>query len=72
MDFCEKIFSAKKCERCGAPLKMRCLSLTSDEVICVDCKEAERKTSEYQEKAKELSALPEQPVKKRRKKNGKR
>lgn len=40
-------FEKKVCDRCGAPLNIRIMSMYNEDVICMKCKEKERKREDY-------------------------
>ena len=45
----DDFFKKTHCDRCGAPLKVRTMSMYNTDVICMACKEKERKRSDYRE-----------------------
>ena len=47
-DFLKK----KYCDRCGAELKVRTMSMFNEDVICMDCKEKETHHPDYEKARK--------------------
>ena len=45
----DRFFQATRCDRCGAPLTVRTLSMYNEDVICMACKEKEQKRPDYHE-----------------------
>ena len=45
----DRFFQVTRCDRCGAPLTVRILSMYNEDVICMECKEKERKRPDYRE-----------------------
>ena len=45
----DDFFKKTKCDRCGGPLTVRIMSMFNEDVICMDCKEKERKRPDYRE-----------------------
>ena len=45
----DRFFQATRCDRCGAPLTVRIMSMYNEQVICPQCKEKERKRPDYRE-----------------------
>lgn len=45
----DRFFTAKRCDRCGCSLegKARIMSMYNEDVLCMDCKDAETKRSDY-------------------------
>lgn len=43
----DDFFKKKHCDRCGAVLKMRIMSMFNEDVICLACKKAETERSDY-------------------------
>ena len=43
----DPFFSKKHCDRCGAELAVRTMSMLNEDVICMVCKEKERQRSDY-------------------------
>ncbi len=41
------IFSATHCDRCGKKLTSRIMSMYNTDIICMECKDAERKRADY-------------------------
>lgn len=48
----DDFFKKKICDRCGAELKVRTMSMFNEDVICMECKEKETHHSDY-EKARD-------------------
>lgn len=48
----EEFYSKKNCDRCGAALDGRTLSVMNMDVICLDCKDVETLHPKYSEAAK--------------------
>lgn len=48
----DDFFKKKFCDRCGAELKVRIMSMFNEDVICMECKEKETKHPDY-EKARD-------------------
>lgn len=48
----DDFFKKKTCDRCGAELKVRTMSMFNEDVICLECKEKETKHPDY-EKARD-------------------
>jgi hypothetical protein len=42
-------FTKKSCDRCGAELKIRIMSMFNEDVICMSCKEKEMEHPKYNE-----------------------
>lgn len=40
-------FTKKHCDRCGAELTVRTMSMLNEDVICMRCKEKERQRPDY-------------------------
>lgn len=40
-------FTKKHCDRCGADLTVRIMSMYNKDVICMSCKEKERQRADY-------------------------
>lgn len=54
----DDFFTKRVCDRCGAPLTTRIMSMYNMDVICPDCKQKERERSDYRNAADaELEAL---------------
>lgn len=49
----DDFFTKKYCDRCGAELKVRTMSMFNTDVICMECKEKETHHPDY-EKAREV------------------
>jgi len=45
----DRFFEKTNCDRCGAPLTVRIMSMYNDDCICMECKEKERKREDYRE-----------------------
>ena len=45
----DDFFRKKVCDRCGAPLTVRIMSMFNEQVICMACKEKERRRTDYRE-----------------------
>ena len=45
----DTFFSKTRCDRCGAPLTVRIMSMFNEDVICMECKEKERQRSDYRD-----------------------
>ena len=45
----DSFFSKTRCDRCGAPLTVRIMSMFNEDVICMECKEKERQRPDYRE-----------------------
>ena len=45
----DHFFDATNCDRCGAPLTARIQSMYNSQVICMECKDAERKRVDYRQ-----------------------
>lgn len=45
----DRFFEKTNCDRCGAPLTVRIMSMYNDDCICMECKEKERKCEDYRE-----------------------
>jgi hypothetical protein len=46
----DRFFNQKNCDRCGGSLeKGRIMSMYNSDCLCLNCKEAETKRSDYQE-----------------------
>ena len=45
----DKFLSQETCSRCGGGLNVRVMSMFNEEVICVNCKDEERKHPRYKE-----------------------
>ena len=45
----DRFFQVTRCDRCGAPLTVRIMSMFNEDVICMACKEKERKRPDYRE-----------------------
>ena len=45
----DTFFSKNRCDRCGAPLTVRIMSMFNEDVICMECKEKERQRSDYRD-----------------------
>ena len=45
----DRFFQATRCDRCGAPLTVRIMSMYNEDVICMACKEKERQRPDYRE-----------------------
>ena len=45
----DPFFTKKHCDRCGAPLTVRILSMYNEDVICMECKKKERQRPDYHE-----------------------
>ena len=45
----DRFFQATCCDRCGAPLTVRIMSMFNEDVICMACKEKERQRPDYRE-----------------------
>ena len=45
----DTFFSKTSCDRCGAPLTVRIMSMYNEDVICMACKEKERQRPDYRE-----------------------
>lgn len=43
----DDFFRKKVCDRCGAPLTVRTMSMFNTDVICMDCKKKERDRPDY-------------------------
>lgn len=43
----DTFFTKTHCDRCGAPLTVRIMSMFNEDVICMECKEKERKHPDY-------------------------
>lgn len=43
----DPFFTKKRCDRCGAELTFRTMSMFNEDVICMVCKEKERQRSGY-------------------------
>jgi len=43
----DDFFTKKTCDRCGAPLTVRIMSMFNEDVICMDCKKKERQRPDY-------------------------
>lgn len=43
----DPFFSKKHCDRCGAELTVRTMSMLNEDVICMRCKEKERQRPDY-------------------------
>lgn len=43
----DPFFTKKRCDRCGAELTVRTMSMFNEDVICMVCKEKERQRSDY-------------------------
>lgn len=43
----DEFFSKKFCDRCGAELTVRIMSMFNQDVICLECKEKERQHPDY-------------------------
>ena len=43
----DPFFSKTRCDRCGAPLTVRIMSMFNEDVICMDCKKKERERPDY-------------------------
>ena len=43
----DTFFTKKYCDRCGAYLSVRIMSMYNEDVICMDCKEKETKREDY-------------------------
>ena len=43
----DDFFTKKHCDRCGAILTTRIMSMFNEDVICLDCKEKERQHPDY-------------------------
>ena len=48
----DTFFSKTRCDRCGAPLTVRIMSMFNEDVICMECKKKERKRPDYSEAVK--------------------
>ena len=48
----DDFFKKKTCDRCGAELKVRTMSMFNEDVICLECKEKETQHPDY-EKARD-------------------
>lgn len=48
----DDFFKKKKCDRCGKALDVRIMSMYNYDVICMECKEAETKRTDYAEAVK--------------------
>lgn len=64
----KKIKAVQKCQRCGAPLDSRGLSLLKDEVLCYECKEREKSLPEYKIAAADLRKTAKESKQKFKKK----
>ena len=54
----DRFFQATRCDRCGAPLTVRIMSMYNEQVICPQCKEKERQRPDYREAVEaELDAV---------------
>ena len=54
----DRFFQATRCDRCGAPLTVRIMSMYNEDVICMACKEKERQRPDYHEAVEaELDAV---------------
>ena len=45
----DSFFFKTRCDRCGTPLTVRIMSMFNEDVICMACKEKERKRPDYRE-----------------------
>ena len=45
----DRFFQVTRCDRCGAPLTVRILSMFNEDVLCPECKEKERQRLDYRE-----------------------
>lgn len=43
----DDFFTKKTCDRCGAKLEFRIMSMFNTDVICLDCKEKEKHRTDY-------------------------
>lgn len=43
----DPFFTKKRCDRCGAELTFRTMSMFNEDVICMRCKEKERQHPDY-------------------------
>ena len=43
----DSFFTKKRCDRCGAELAVRTMSMLNEDVICMVCKEKERQRPDY-------------------------
>ena len=43
----DQFFTKTRCDRCGAPLTARIMSMFNEDVICMDCKKKERERPDY-------------------------
>ena len=43
----DPFFTKKRCDRCGAELTVRTMSMFNEDFICMVCKEKERQRSDY-------------------------
>lgn len=43
----DPFFTKKHCDRCGAELTVRTMSMFNEDIICMVCKEKERQRSDY-------------------------
>ena len=44
----DDFFKKKTCDRCGAPLTVRIMSMFNEDVICMDCKSKEKQRADYE------------------------
>ena len=56
----DDFFTKKNCDRCGADLTIRIMSMFNEQVICPDCKEKEMQRADYK---KALDAVREEEAK---------
>ena len=45
----DPFFSKTRCDRCGAKLTVRIMSMFNEDVICMECKKKERQRPDYLE-----------------------
>ena len=45
----DPFFSKTRCDRCGAKLTVRIMSMFNEDVICMECKKKERQRPDYRE-----------------------
>lgn len=45
----DTFLTQERCSRCGSPLNIRTMSRMNEDIICMDCAEAEKSHPRYQE-----------------------